>query len=106
MKHIVIEKTNPGHGLHLFLSIITGGLWIPVWMLISLCYSFKRANLHHQASREQTQALPEQAGDRAFRNVVSALLLVILFLLGVIGMAAEHRKAQAGTSQALTRPNP
>ena len=32
-----LEKgKNTSHGLHIFLSIITLGLWVPVWILIAV----------------------------------------------------------------------
>lgn len=32
-----IGKTNFSHGLHLLLSLITAGLWVPVWLLLYIC---------------------------------------------------------------------
>lgn len=35
--HSVLGHTQrPSHVLHLLLSLITGGLWIPVWLLLSI----------------------------------------------------------------------
>jgi hypothetical protein len=52
MKHVVVEKTNPSHLLHLVLTLFTGGLWLLVWPLISICYSIKRNRLRHQSQQE------------------------------------------------------
>lgn len=30
------QKKRVRHGLHLFLSIITGGLWLPVWIIVAI----------------------------------------------------------------------
>ena len=35
-KHIMATGTTPNHLLHLFLSLITFGLWIPIWILVTL----------------------------------------------------------------------
>ncbi len=32
----VKRRRRPNHILHLLLTIITGGLWLPVWLLLSL----------------------------------------------------------------------
>jgi carbon starvation protein CstA len=34
---------RPNHILHLLLSVITGGLWLPVWLILSMRYSLSRA---------------------------------------------------------------
>lgn len=36
------SKTN--HLLHLVLSILTGGLWLPVWFILSILNSLKRSH--------------------------------------------------------------
>ena len=35
---IVIVKRPFSHGIHLFLSIITAGLWIPIWLIAYLLH--------------------------------------------------------------------
>ena len=35
-KQMRIEKQNPNHILHLLLTIITGGFWGIIWLLLSL----------------------------------------------------------------------
>lgn len=30
------EKKKVRHGLHLFLTIITAGLWLPVWIIVAI----------------------------------------------------------------------
>jgi hypothetical protein len=35
-KHTMHLQQSPTHVLHLILSVITLGLWIPVWVLISM----------------------------------------------------------------------
>jgi hypothetical protein len=33
---VLAERQTPNHVLHLLLSIVTAGLWIPVWLLVLL----------------------------------------------------------------------
>ena len=39
------QKKNTSHVLHLLLSIITGGLWIPVWVLCALSNALSRGTI-------------------------------------------------------------
>lgn len=39
------------HILHLILSLITGGLWIPVWMLCALSNGIERRRIDRQLNR-------------------------------------------------------
>ena len=33
---VLAEKQTPNHLLHLILTIITAGLWVPIWILLTL----------------------------------------------------------------------
>lgn len=44
VQKVEIVNKRPNHILHLLLSIITLGLWIPVWILISGSMGLKRVN--------------------------------------------------------------
>jgi hypothetical protein len=33
---VLAEKQTPNHVLHLLLSVVTGGLWLPIWLLITV----------------------------------------------------------------------
>lgn len=35
-RHVLARRPGPAHVLHLVLSVITGGLWLPVWLLSCL----------------------------------------------------------------------
>lgn len=35
-KNVMAQKNTPNHLLHFFLAIFTLGLWIPIWILISV----------------------------------------------------------------------
>lgn len=34
-KHVMTQRNAPDHVLHLLLSIVTGGLWIIVWIVVT-----------------------------------------------------------------------
>ena len=36
VKVMAVGKT-PNHILHLLMSVVTAGLWLPVWLIIGLC---------------------------------------------------------------------
>ncbi len=36
LKMVLAEKQTPNHVLHLLLSVVTAGFWIPVWILVSV----------------------------------------------------------------------
>ena len=42
-------KTN--HLLHLVLSIITAGLWVPIWILKAIGNSIERSFIDHQLNK-------------------------------------------------------
>lgn len=33
---VLAEKQTPNHVLHLLLSVVTVGFWIPIWLLVAL----------------------------------------------------------------------
>jgi len=37
---VLAEKRTPNHILHLLLAVVTVGLWIPIWILISIASEF------------------------------------------------------------------
>lgn len=36
----LFEKERQNNVLHLLLSIVTCGLWLPVWLLVAVCVAF------------------------------------------------------------------
>ena len=45
------HKTS--HLLHLVLSIITAGMWIPVWFLVALRHQLTRDSIDRKLGREE-----------------------------------------------------
>lgn len=44
-KFMVQQMTKTNHILHLLLSIITAGFWVPIWILVALNNASKRSAL-------------------------------------------------------------
>jgi hypothetical protein len=45
------NKPKTSHVLHLILSIITAGVWLPVWILIALINQQRCANIDRKIKR-------------------------------------------------------
>lgn len=43
------QKTS--HVLHLLLSVITIGLWVPVWILVAVSHRIERARIDRQIAK-------------------------------------------------------
>jgi hypothetical protein len=63
----LFEKTEINHGLHLFLSIITVGLWLVSWISLAIVHRLRPWRcLHCGWGRQSTvdgrrEAVPEKA---------------------------------------------
>ena len=47
-KNYLVAKRNDyrtGHVLHLLLSIVTAGLWIPIWLLVAISNANERQKI-------------------------------------------------------------
>jgi len=40
------------HLLHLVLSVITVGMWVPVWILVTISHSIERRKIDRKLARE------------------------------------------------------
>ncbi len=65
----VFVRTGPSHGLHLVLTLLTCGMWLPIWLLITI---FSGRSVH--VSGQQTRSGAAVAG----------AVLGVLFLLGLV----------------------
>lgn len=45
------QDYQPSHVLHLLLSVITVGLWIPVWLLVALSHGIERAKIDRKLEK-------------------------------------------------------
>jgi hypothetical protein len=45
------HKTS--HLLHLLLSVITAGFWIPVWILVAISHALERGRIDRKLGREE-----------------------------------------------------
>ena len=42
---LISKKKKTSHLLHLFLSIITAGIWLPIWALVALSNGIENARI-------------------------------------------------------------
>jgi hypothetical protein len=38
---VLAEKQTPNHVLHLLLAVVSVGLWLPIWILVSVASEFR-----------------------------------------------------------------
>lgn len=70
--------STPNHVLHLLLSIVTGGIWLPMWALCGLGLN-RRVNC--QACGSKYQSFLDVAGRYAALAVMASLAILLIFLL-------------------------
>lgn len=89
VEEIEISKTN--HILHLLLSIFTGGIWIPMWILIAITGSFANAvraligaplSYWHctKCGREWEEVNKKQRKTKTIRVTVVVAVVITIFL--------------------------
>ena len=39
---VLVKGRRPNHILHLLLSVVTGGIWLPIWILVAMTGGEKR----------------------------------------------------------------
>lgn len=39
---VVVQHTGPNHVLHFILTLLTSGLWLPVWLIVTLMAGNKK----------------------------------------------------------------
>ena len=50
LKEIQAAKYKTDHILHFIISLITGGLWIPIWFLVAQRNAMKRVSIINETS--------------------------------------------------------
>ena len=46
-----LQSRRPNHTLHLLLSIITAGIWIPIWFLMSINDAIERGRIERRLNK-------------------------------------------------------
>lgn len=46
-----LQTRRPNHILHLLLSLITVGIWLPIWLLVSLNDAIERGRLERRLDK-------------------------------------------------------
>lgn len=65
MKAMMENEKKVSHVLHLLLSLISCGLWLPVWMLICLSISMENGGIRRRNEKRHKQALDLAAYNNA-----------------------------------------
>ena len=45
------QDHKTAHVLHFLMSLVTGGLWLPVWLLIALSHAIERGRIDRKLGR-------------------------------------------------------
>lgn len=69
----MLPKTN--HILHLILSVLTGGLWLPVWLIVGVANSHRAYHMKADAPAFKIDVLMVKV------ITASAFLLVVFFMM-------------------------
>lgn len=48
---LLSKKKSTSHVLHLILSIVTAGFWIPVWVIVALSNSIENARIDRKVGK-------------------------------------------------------
>lgn len=49
-----LQRQRTNHILHLLLSVITGGLWVPVWLIVTLINAINRSFTESELRKYET----------------------------------------------------
>lgn len=81
-QQIDYQNAQTNHILHLLLTVITGGLWLAVWLIVAINNSSKRKKILRSAEIEQayeTGRISEK--EYKFRKTFNTDYLVLLVLI-------------------------
>ena len=59
MNALMEQEKKVSHVLHLLLSLISCGLWLPVWMLICLSVSLENRGIRKRNEKRHKEAVKE-----------------------------------------------
>ncbi|OBK90815.1 DUF2510 domain-containing protein [Mycolicibacter sinensis] len=79
----VIVSKGPNHALHLVLTLITFGLWLPVWVLVAIFSSGSRVQVAGAVS-DVTESVGQVSG-KGWRIIAAVLGGLVL-----LGLVSEH----------------
>jgi len=70
-KKVLIKKRRANHWLHLIISIVTGGLWWPVWVILTLVVNKRSVWKCSECGREIGLSQNRELSDDSFEPVIS-----------------------------------
>jgi hypothetical protein len=76
-KQSMMVRTTPNHLLHLLLSIFTGGLWIPIWILSSM-----RVGSGWRCASCGVQAKSASSSAGFAKAIAAAAVIITLIIVG------------------------
>lgn len=53
---VLAEKQTPNHVLHLLLSVVTVGFWIPIWIIVAIGNDFAGYQCPHCGAKTRSRA--------------------------------------------------
>jgi Protein of unknown function (DUF2510) len=97
----VVVSTGPNHGLHLLLTLLTFGTWLPVWLIVTI-FSGRRVHVGRQPARSNAGLI---IGGVLLLGLAITywpvlLGLVALATLGYLGYRAYERAIDRRAEQA------
>lgn len=97
----VVVSTGPNHGLHLLLTLLTFGTWLPVWLIVTI-FSGRRVHVARQPTRSHAGLIIGGVLllGLAIRYWPVLLGLVALATLGYLGYRAYERAIDRRAEQA------
>ena len=48
---LLAQKPNTSHILHLLMSVVTAGFWVPIWVIVALINQQKCANIDRKIKK-------------------------------------------------------
>lgn len=96
--HVVVTG-GANNGLHFVLTLLTCGLWLPVWLIVALVSEKKLTKIDSQGNVVVTEA---DRREMMQRIVISLIALMLFSLLWLIGKCSHSGDETGGSSSSKT----
>jgi hypothetical protein len=100
----VFVRSGPNHGLHLVLTLLTCGMWLPIWLLVTI-FSGRPVQVTGHQTRSGAAIAAAVLGSLVLLGLIVEhwqvfLGLGVLVGLGYLGYLAYHREMDRRAEQA------